>query len=160
MQLSLIVAQNAKRVIGKDGQIPWHVSEDLKHFKTLTLNHSVIMGKRTFLSIGKPLPQRRNIVVSSTLDPKEGILVCKSLEEALALCCNEAEVFVIGGARLYAESLNLAQTLYLTGGEKECAGDTYFPEFKHLGFKEVERSPRYLSDKEQIYYSFVTYQRA
>lgn len=160
MRLSLIVAQNAKRVIGIDGQMPWHVSEDLKHFKSLTLNHSVIMGKRTFLSIGKPLPQRRNIVVSSTLEPKEGIIVCKSLNEALDLCSQEDEVFVIGGARLYAESLNLAQTLYLTEIEKDCAGDTYFPEFRHLGFKEIERSPRYLSDKEQLYYSFVTYQRA
>ncbi len=158
MSIALIAAMNADRVIGSNGTIPWHVSEDLQHFKSLTLNHPVIMGRKTFLSIGRPLAGRKNLVVSSTLKEIKGVEICRTLQEAVAKCHGE-EVFIIGGAKLYEEGLLLADTLYITEIEKDCHGDTKFPDFKGLGFVETSRSKRLLSAKEQIYYCFVTYQK-
>jgi dihydrofolate reductase len=126
----LIVAVARNGVIGKDGGLPWHVSEDLKHFKKTTHGHAVIMGRKTHDSIGRPLPKRRNIVVTrqtGTLFP--GCEAAHSLDEAIALARTTDDCpFIIGGASLYEEALPLATELHLTTIDEDVDGDAYFPE--------------------------------
>ena len=128
--LALIVAVARNGVIGKDGGLPWHVSEDLKHFKKTTHGHAVIMGRKTHDSIGRPLPKRRNIVVTrqtGTLFP--GCEAAHSLDEAIALArATDDCPFIIGGASLYEEALPLATELHLTTIDEDVDGDAYFPE--------------------------------
>jgi dihydrofolate reductase len=115
--VNIIVAVADNWAIGKDNQLLWHISEDLKFFKRTTLGCSVVMGRRTFESIGRPLPKRTNIVVSRGFDAPEGVLVASSLEQALELAGGgscESDVFVIGGGQIYAQSIDLAQKLYIT----------------------------------------------
>jgi dihydrofolate reductase len=125
----LIVAVARNGVIGKDGALPWHISEDLKHFKKTTDGHAIIMGRKTHDSIGRPLPQRRNIVVTrraGALFP--GCEAAHNLDEAIALArTTDACPFIIGGASLYEEALPLATELHLTTIEEDVEGDTYFP---------------------------------
>ena len=125
MKLILIAAVNAKRVIGVDGRLPWHISDDLKRFKLLTTGHTVLMGRKTFESIGRPLPNRRNAVLSS--HPLSGVETFASLDSALEALKGEEKVFVIGGGQLYAQTLECADELLLTIVENECDGDTFFP---------------------------------
>lgn len=133
--IQIIVAIAKNFVIGNEGQIPWHLSEDLKHFKEITTGHPVVMGRRTFESIGRVLPNRMNIMVSSTFTKEvEGLTVVKSLAEAIDLV-GDKTLMVIGGARMYAEALPLASTLHLTIIDKEFAGDTKFPDFTKYPFK-------------------------
>src|SRR5438093_773206 len=115
MTVSIIVAMTEDRVIGKDNKLPWHLSEDLKRFKRLTMGHAVIMGRKTFDSIGKPLPGRRNIVLSRDANFRPAdVVVAANLKEALAACApGESEAFVIGGAALFQEALPLADRIYL-----------------------------------------------
>jgi dihydrofolate reductase len=129
MSLSIIVAMTDHRVIGRDNTLPWRIPEDLKRFKAITMGHPIIMGRRTFESIGKALPGRRNIVVTSRPLQAEGIQTASSLDEALTLCpSSEGERFVIGGARLFEEALPRAKKLYLTLVHADISGDVYFPE--------------------------------
>lgn len=133
--IQIIVAIAKNFVIGNEGQIPWHLSEDLKHFKEITTGHPVVMGRRTFESIGRVLPNRMNIMVSSTFTKEvEGLTVVKSLAEAIDLV-GDKTLMVIGGARMYAEALPLASTLHLTTIDKEFEGDTKFPDFTKYPFK-------------------------
>ncbi len=129
MILSLIVAMTEERVIGKNNQLPWHLSEDLKRFKKITMGHPIIMGRKTFESIGKPLPGRQNIVISRNASFRaDGVAVVHSLVEALAACppgTNEA--FVIGGASIYEAALPKADRLYLTLIHRSIPGDATFP---------------------------------
>lgn len=128
MSLALLVAMSRNRVIGRNGRLPWHLSEDLQRFKRLTLGHCVIMGRKTFESIGKPLPGRDNIVV--TRNPAyapTGVTVVHALEAAVAHCGNAEKIFVIGGAEIFEQALPLADTLYMTLIEHEIEGDTFFP---------------------------------
>lgn len=126
--IALIVAMAANRVIGRDNALPWHVPADLSHFKKLTLGKTVVMGRKTFQSIGRPLPNRHNIVVTRDPDWRaDGVTVAHSLSEALARAVGE-EIMVIGGAGLYAESLPFAGRIYLTEIEAAPEGDTHFPE--------------------------------
>lgn len=142
MSLSLIVAMTDDRVIGRDNALPWRIPEDLKRFKAITMGHPLLMGRRTFESIGKPLPGRRNIVVTSTMAAIAGVQTAGSLTEALALCpAAEGERFVIGGARLFAEALPLADKLYLTLVHADIDGDVRFPALDlEREFRVVERS--------------------
>jgi dihydrofolate reductase len=128
MKLILIAALNAKRVIGIDGKLPWHISDDLKRFKKLTTGHTVLMGRKTFESMGKPLPNRRNVVLSSR--PVPGVETYHSLDAALAALKDEEKVFVIGGGHLYAQTLECADELLLTFVDNPISGDTYFPPFE------------------------------
>lgn len=137
--LALIVAVARNGVIGKDGALPWHVSEDLKHFKQTTDGHAIIMGRKTHDSIGRPLPKRRNIVVTRTADAVfPGCETANSLKEAIALArTTDPCPFIIGGASLYEEGVPLATELHLTTIDEDVGGDTYFP--KDLSdFEEVE----------------------
>jgi len=130
MKLILIAAVTAKRVIGIDGRLPWHISGDLKRFKLLTTGHTVLMGRRTYESIGRPLPNRRNVVLTSGDIP--GVETYPSLEAALDALKDEEKVFVIGGGQLYAQSLERADELLLTVVDGDFEGDTYFPPYEEF----------------------------
>src|SRR5688572_24314058 len=129
MRISLIVAMAENRVIGRNNQLPWHLPADLKHFKSLTTGHSVIMGRKTFESMGKPLPNRRNIVITRQANFRaDGVDTAHSLEEAISLAKGDAEIFVIGGAEVFRDALNGADRLYLTLIHATIEGDVFFPE--------------------------------
>ena len=153
MKLSHIVAMSENRVIGKDNKLPWRIPEDLKKFKSLTQHHTVIMGRKTYESIGKPLPNRRNIVVTKTLMQPVGVelQVASSMEDALAKINPDEECFVIGGESLYKQTLSLIDTIYLTLVHKTVDGDTFYPEVPD-NFVEAARE-----DKKE--FSFLTYKK-
>ncbi|MFA6541953.1 MAG: dihydrofolate reductase [Bacteroidota bacterium] len=126
MKLIIIAAINKKRVIGANGKIPWHIPEDVKRFKELTMGHAVLMGRKTYDSIGKPLPGRRNVVITSRNLPE--VEHYPSVDRALAAVATEEQVFVIGGGELYRQTIDKADELDLTIVENEATGDIYFPE--------------------------------
>lgn len=159
MIISLIVAIAANNVIGKNNQLPWHLPKDLKHFKQLTTGHAVFMGRKTFDSIGKPLPNRRNIVISRSVKQIEGCEIVASLEEALKLCKNEEEVFVIGGAEIFREALPLANRVELTQIHHDFDGDTFFPEIEMNNWQETKREDFLPDEKNLFSYSFITLNR-
>jgi dihydrofolate reductase len=140
--LVLIVAVSRNGVIGKDGELPWHIPEDLKHFRKNTLGHAIIMGRKTWDSIGRPLPKRRNIVVSRQRDLElVGADVVHSLDEALALArTDDPEPRIIGGAMLYREAFPRATRLILTEVQRDVDGDTYFPPWDEADWQETARS--------------------
>ena len=133
MRLALIVAAARNGVIGRNGGLAWKISDDLKWFRERTTGKPVIMGRRTFDSIGKPLPKRTNIVVSRTMELCDGIIVERTIEDALRRGAEEAsaadvdEIFIIGGAELYAATLPLADRIYMTAVDEDIAGDVRFP---------------------------------
>jgi dihydrofolate reductase len=140
VRLALIAAIARNRGIGKDGALPWHLPEDLKRFKTLTMGHTILMGRRTHESIGRALPGRRNVVLTRT--PIPGIETYPTIEEALEALAGEERVFVIGGGTLYAALLSRADELYLTLVDREVDADTFFPPYAELletHFREVFR---------------------
>ncbi len=158
--VSIIAALGKDRAIGKNNRLLWHIPSDLKRFKTLTLGHPVIMGRTTFDSIvaqlGKPLPGRTNIVLTrDTTWQYEGATACHSIEEALAKAeeVDHEEVFIIGGAQIYAQALPFANRLYLTLVESDTEGDTFFPEYENLFIKKVSEESH---EDEPIPYRFVT----
>ncbi len=129
MTISIIVAVAENQVIGFDNHLLWHISEDLKRFKSITLGHHVIMGRKTYESVGKPLPGRINIVVSRKENYKvEGCLVAKSIDDALELAKEDSEVFIIGGGDIYKQALPLTEKIYFTRVHAGFPGDTFFPE--------------------------------
>lgn len=139
----MVAAYAENGVIGLDGDIPWSIPEDLKHFRAVTRGNTVVMGRRTFDSIGHPLPYRTNVVV--TRDPdwsREGVFVARSVEEAIALAQEfEGDVMVIGGAQVYAAAMPLADTQVLTEVRLVPEGDTFYPEFDRAEWTEVKREP-------------------
>jgi glycine hydroxymethyltransferase len=137
--LSIIVAMDPNRVIGNQGRLPWNLPEDLQHFKQATQEKTVIMGRKTFQSIGRPLPNRVNIVMSSTLQPQEGVVVCKSMVEALEKAKQQGkDIFVIGGSRVYEAALPLADQLIISHVKQSYEGDTLFPKFDASAWKLVQ----------------------
>ncbi|WP_337261354.1 MULTISPECIES: type 3 dihydrofolate reductase [unclassified Serratia (in: enterobacteria)] len=128
--ISLIAALAADRVIGMENAMPWHLPADLAWFKRNTLNKPVIMGRKTFESIGRPLPGRHNIVLSSQPGTEEGVTWVSSLDEALAAAGQVEEVMVMGGGRVYTQFLSRANRLYLTHIDTEVEGDTHFPDYE------------------------------
>jgi dihydrofolate reductase len=139
--ISIIAAMAENRVIGRDGRIPWHLPADLERFRDLTLGHSLVMGRKTYESIGRPLPGRRTIVLSRQPGLAiQGADVAPNLSAALALCAGEAEVFICGGAAVYAEALPIADRIYLTVVHGDTGGDTFFPPIPDT-FVETCREP-------------------
>lgn len=137
--LALVVAIAENGVIGKDGGLPWRIPEDLKHFKNVTLGHAIIMGRKTFDSIGRPLPGRRNIVISRTASAIEGCEVARDLESALALArTTDDEPRIIGGATIYEAALPLATKIFLTEVHRDVEGDVFF-HLDRTGWRETER---------------------
>ena len=158
-RLCLVAALAANGVIGADGRLPWHLPEDLKRFKALTLGHPVIMGRRTWESIGKPLPGRENIVVSrQTAYAAPGAQVAASLDESLARCADAPIAFVIGGADLYAAALPIADLLEFTEIGASFAGDTTFPAFDRSAWRETRRESH--TSAGGLRFDFVRYERS
>lgn len=141
MIISLIAAMSEERVIGRGGKLPWNIPADLSHFKAITLGHTVVMGRKTFQSIGRPLPGRRNIVLSRSIDKIEGCEVVRSLQEGLAAAEGDEEVFIAGGGEVFREALPLCQRIYLTVVHESYQGDVYFPELPP-SFVELQKESR------------------
>ncbi|MEH6825860.1 MAG: dihydrofolate reductase [Motiliproteus sp.] len=167
MQLALIVAQSQNRVIGRNNTLPWYLPEDLKYFKAVTLGKVIIMGRKTYESIGRPLPGRTNIVVSRNPDyMREGVQVVGSLpqaiEQAQAISAIKGvdEALVIGGAELYAQALPLAQRLYLTQVHQSVEGDAFFPELAESQWRQVSRQDFEAVAPNPHKYSFVVFDRS
>lgn len=166
MKLALIAAYAQNRVVGIDNKLPWHLPEDLKYFKRCTSGKAIIMGRKTFDSIGRPLPNRTNIVISRNPEFNvDGVKVVSTLDEAieLAKAVNEIngidEIMVIGGATIYELTLPLADRLYLTHVHANVEGDAYFPEVDFSSWHEVERADYSVSETNPYDYSFVVYEK-
>jgi dihydrofolate reductase len=157
--ISYIVAMDKNRTIGKDNQLPWHLPADLKFFKRVTMGHPIIMGRKTYESIGKPLPGRENIVVTRNQEYMlEGCTVIHSVEALIKFAEEKKEeVFVIGGAELFKATFSNADRLYITMIEHE--GDTFFPEFKESDWKLVSQEKGPKDEKNPYDYSFNIYER-
>ena len=159
-RISIVAALARNRAIGRDNRMPWRLPEDLKRFKRLTLGHAVIMGRKTFESIGSPLPGRDNIVITRSPDWfRSGCLAVRSLEAALTAIGTARDAFVIGGAQIYALAMPLAQRLYMTEIARDFEGDAFFPEFDRSQWHEVSREKRTAGDLDVFDYAFVVYER-
>lgn len=160
MILSIIVAAAENNVIGNNNALIWHIPADLKHFKQLTTGHTVIMGRKTFESIGKALPNRRNIVISrNPAFYPEGCEVVPGITEALELVTGEEEVFIIGGGTIYQEMWDKADRLYITLVHTMVEGDTFIPPVDQSRWKVVNRQDFKAGGKDDFDYSFIDYQR-
>ncbi len=159
--LALIAAVAADRGIGYQNRLPWRLPEDLRHFKTLTMGHRILMGRKTWESIGHPLPGRENIVISRQAGfEAPGARVVQSVVAALALPGAAGEIFCIGGAEIYLAALPLARRLYLTEIEQTFPADAYFPNFDSKHWRELSRETRLSVGAEPLRYHFVVYERA
>lgn len=157
MMITFVVAAAENNAIGKNNELLWKLPTDLKHFKTITSGGIVIMGRKTFDSMGKPLPNRRNIIITRNADLQiDGAEVTHSLDEALKLCEDAEEVFVIGGAEIYKDALNRTDKIYLTRVHKSFEGDAYFPELDVEKWEETAREYHDADDKNPIPFSFIT----
>lgn len=160
-RIALIVAVATNGVIGKDGRLPWHLSEDLKRFKALTMGHHLVMGRKTWESIGRALPGRTSVVITRRLGYQAaGAIVVRSMTEALQQCVGDPEVFVIGGGEIYREAMPLADRIYLTEVHAEVQGDTSFPSLEPGKWREVSREQVRGSGTETIDYDFVTLEKS
>ncbi|MCL1049124.1 type 3 dihydrofolate reductase [Shewanella abyssi] len=154
MKIAMIAAMANNRVIGKDNKMPWHLPEDLRHFKAITLGKPVVMGRKTYESIGRPLPGRHNIVISRQADLViEGVTTVTSFEDAKLAAGDCEELIIMGGGQLYASLLSVADILYLTEISLEVEGDTYFPQWDDGTWLEMSRDVA-ISDK-QLEYCFI-----
>ncbi|HKQ29778.1 MAG TPA: dihydrofolate reductase [Burkholderiales bacterium] len=159
--LSLIVAMAENGVIGRDNSLPWRLPADLKHFRETTMGHPIIMGRKNYQSIGRPLPGRTNIVVTRERDfTAPGCLVVHSIEDALDAAHADTEPFIVGGAELYAQTLANVGRLYLTLVHAEVNGDVRFPTLRWSEWRELSRERHEPDGKHAYAYSFVTMERA
>lgn len=155
--LRLVVAYAQNRCIGRDNALPWHLPGDLTHFKQSTLGHPIVMGRKTWESIGRPLPGRKNLVITRNLDYQaDGALLCHSLDEAIAQCSEAPVICIIGGAEIYQQSLSLADEIYATEVHTRVDGDSFFPA---LGdeWQELQRRPQ--APENGLSFDFVLYKR-
>jgi dihydrofolate reductase len=160
MRISLIAAVSSNGVIGRGGKLPWHLSADLRRFKQLTMGHPIIMGRKTYESIGRPLPGRTTIVVSRQPDfHPTGVYVARSLPNALQQASSSDEAFVVGGAQIYAAALPTADRLYLTEVEADVDGDTFFPALDQTAWQLVEQSDHPADDRNSFACRFLVYDR-
>ncbi len=159
MIVSIIVAVDKNNLIGAKGTLPWHIPEDLQRFKEITMGHAVIMGRKTYESIGRPLPGRTMVVISKTMKSQEGISVFSSLNKAISALQGDAEVFVIGGARVFLEALPIANKLYLTRIDHVFAGDVYFPNVTWNDWEEISKKSLVLSSTDAYSVDLLTFSR-
>ena len=158
--LSIIVAISENNAIGKNNQLLWHLPADLKHFKEITTGHTIIMGRKTYDSIGKPLPNRRSIVITRNADLIiEGVEVVTSLANAIALCTQDEEAFIIGGAEIYQQALPFSTHLYLTRVHQEYQADAFFPVLDPAVWKEINSITYPADEKNSVAYTFSTLER-
>jgi len=159
MIISLICAMDKNRLIGRENGLPWHLPADFKHFKATTLNKPVVMGRKTFESIGRPLPNRHNIVISGHGFSADGITSASSIDDALQKAGDVGEIMIIGGANLYQQMIARADRLYLTQVDAECDGDAWFPEFD-LNDWDVLSEKKHTADEKNNYdFRILSYQR-
>jgi len=160
-QLSIIVAIADNNAIGKDNQLLWHLSEDLKRFKQLTTHHTIVMGKKTFESLPiKPLPNRRSIVITDDLNEKiEGCLMAYSIEDAVNKCDETQENFIIGGGSIYKQFMPITNKLYLTKVHKDFDADTFYPEIDFSEWEIIESQENLFDEKSELNYSYLIYKR-
>ncbi|GJQ21797.1 MAG: dihydrofolate reductase [Bacteroidia bacterium] len=154
MKLIIIAALNRKRVIGKDGRVPWHIPEDLKRLKRLTIGHTLLMGRRTYESLQTPLPNRRHVVLTSRELP--GIETYRTIPEALEALRDQEKVFIFGGGEIFSAMLEMADEWYLTHVDDDQDGDAFFPPYEHL----VGTKYRVVGEELRDGYKFVDYKRA
>lgn len=160
MRVSLIAAVAENGVIGRNNALPWRLPADLRRFRRITMGHPIVMGRRSYEAIGRPLPGRTNIVVTRRSDyTAPGCTVVHSLDEALARAAGAPETFVIGGAQLYAEALPRAHRLYLTRVHAEIPGDTLFPPVDWSPWREIEREHHEADPEHAHAYTFITFER-
>jgi dihydrofolate reductase len=159
--LSIIVAIDQNNGIGKDNSMPWHLSDDLRRFKAITMGHTVIMGRNTWLSLPfKPLKGRRNIVISTNMPETEGCEIARSIKDAHKMVANEELAFIMGGARIYQQTIDIADELIVTHIHKSFDGiDTYFPTIDPQIWKIKEQSDILFDENSQLEYQYITYQR-
>ena len=154
--ISLIVAYAKNQVIGKDGDMPWHLPADLKNVKELTTGKTIVMGRKTFESIGKPLPNRRNVVLTRSRDfHPEGVDVVHTMEEVIAL----GDVIIFGGAEIYRQFLDVVDRLYITEIDLETEGDTFFPQWDREAYTMVDKREGIMDEKNQVPHTFYTFDR-
>ena len=157
-KITIIVAASENLAIGDKNGLPWHISEDLRHFKEITINHSVIMGRKTFESIGKPLKDRRNIVISRDKTLKiEGVEVVNSLDDAIFRTKDQNEIFIIGGEQIYKMAMPFATNMHITKVYTNIKGDAFFPAFDEREWKIL--SQKDLESNEGLKFSFIDYER-
>lgn len=159
MTINIIAAMAENNAIGKDNKLLWHLPADLKYFKEKTTGHTIIMGRKTYDSVGKPLPNRRNIVITRKNIQIEGCEVVNSLADALDLCNDEKDVFIVGGAEIYNQSMVITDQIYLTIVHQTFEGDAFFPEISKTEWKEISREDHEADEKNTIPYSFITLKR-
>lgn len=162
MRIHVIVAAAQNGIIGRDGQMPWRIPEDLKRFKALTMGHPIVMGRKTWRSIGRPLPGRENVVITRQKDFRaEGATLLHSLQEALdhAAARGASDVFVIGGGEIYAQALPLASVVHLTQVRASFEGDASFPSLDPSTWRETAREEHSQAEPQPLAYDFVTYER-
>ena len=161
-KISAIAAMSENRVIGDDNQLPWHLPADLKHFKTITSGHPILMGRKTHESIGRPLPNRTNIVITRNhAYHAAGCLVVKSIDEAIeeAKALQKDEIFIIGGAEVYKQLLPHIECIYLTIVQEIFEGDAFFPELNLKEWTEISRESHEADDENDYDYSFIVMER-
>jgi dihydrofolate reductase len=159
-RVSIIVAADEQGGIGRDGGLPWHLPEDLKRFKALTMGKPIVMGRKTWDSIGRPLPGRRSLVVSRRRDfAPAGVEVFDSFEAALAAAASQPETCVIGGAQIYAQALPYADVIHLTRVHASAGADTFFPALDAAQWEEIAREDRPADERHASPYSFLTLRR-
>ncbi len=164
MRLSILVATAKNRVIGKNNALPWHLPADLKHFKALTMGHPIIMGRKTYESIGRLLSGRTNVIVTRQKAYQvAGAITANSIDDALKVCQagveGNDEVFLIGGAELYRQTLELCDRMYITEIQRDFDGDTYFPAFDMEEWKEITREKNFSEDRRLDYHFVVLDQK-
>jgi dihydrofolate reductase len=157
--ITIVVAIAQNHAIGKNNQLLWNLPCDLKHFKDITTGHTVIMGRKTYESVGKPLPKRRNIIITRQNISIEGCEVVASIEDALALCADEEEVFIVGGAEIYRQSMHLTNRIYLTIVKKDFEADSFFPRIDAEEWKTTEQEDFEPDEKNSLPFSFITLER-
>ena len=151
MDIIIIAGMTKSRVIGKNNQLPWNIPEDLQNFKKHTLNKTILMGRKTYESIGRPLPKRNNVILSRTMPPQEGIHVVNNIPAAINLSKElNQDLFIIGGSTIYKQVLPYANKMYLSYIKQEYEGDTYFPEFNQEDW-EIESTEKFIEFEFKIY---------
>lgn len=161
LKINLIVAAAENNAIGKDNKMPWHLPNDFKYFKKNTLEHSVVMGRKTFESIGKPLPERRNIILTRDMNysSEEEVDIANSMQEIINYCRDEREIFIIGGAEVYKQALPIADKILLTRIHTSIDGDAFFPELLEYQWKLVSAEKHHKDEKHAFDYTFEVYEK-
>ena len=162
MEISLIAAFDKNQAIGKNGDLPWHLSSDLKHFKNITTGNTIVMGRKTFDSIGRALPNRKNIVLTRNLKWQfEGVVTINNVNDIFEICENDSEIFVIGGAEIYNAFLEIATKMILSYVETEVKdADAFFPKFKSENWKIMDESEIIKEENDDFSYKIITLKKS